>query len=110
MKNGFQEWDYLFVETMFVIDPQNPQELSDRVLFFDHYAKEFRGRRSDLDHYFAKLTSEGWELAMGPWSYDDRGGKANGAARTPHPMLRHLSLFYRPPGRKLYKFKRSVER
>ena len=67
MENALsKDWEYLFVEAMFVLDPQNPQGLSNRVMFFDHYAKTYRGQRSDLDHYFAQLSAEGWELTMGP--------------------------------------------
>jgi hypothetical protein len=110
MENALTDWEYLFVEAMFVLDPQDPQELSNRVMFFDHYAKEYRGQKSDLDHYFAKLTAEGWELTMGPWSFNAHPKKADEAARSFPPMLDHLAWLYQAPGRKLYRFKRPVKR
>ena len=111
MENALlRDWEYLFVEAMFVVDPQNPKELSARVMFFDHYAKEYMGQKSDLDNYFTKLTGEGWELTMGPWSYDVPDRKADEAARPLHPMIHHVSRFYHAPGRKLYRFRRRVKR
>jgi len=111
MENALlRDWEYLFVEAMFVLDPQKPPGLSNRVMFFDHYAKEYRGQRSDLDNYFAKLSAEGWKLTMGPWSYDVPHRTADEAARPLHPMIRHASRFYEAPGRKLYRFKRPVKR
>lgn len=113
MEYAWKDWEYLFVEAMFVLDPQNPQELSNRVMFFDHYAREYGGQKSDLDNYFAKLTADGWELTGGPWSYDSPRRKEDEAARLLQPLppgLRHLFSFFDAPGRKLYRFKRPVKR
>jgi hypothetical protein len=113
MENAFTDWEYLFVEAMFVLDPQNPQGLSDRVMFFDHYAREYGGQRSDLDTYFAKLTADGWERAGGPESYNPPDRKAADAVRLrqpPSPMMQHLSWLFDAPGRKLYRFKRPLKR
>ncbi len=111
MENGLlRDWEYRFVEAVFLIDPQNPQTLSDRVMFFDHYAKEYKGQKSELDNYFTKLTGEGWELTMGPWSYDIPDRKAGEAARPLPPMNRHVFRFYQAPGRKLFRFKRRIKR
>jgi hypothetical protein len=32
------------------------------VMFFDHYAKEYKGQRSELDEYLEKLGADGWKL------------------------------------------------
>lgn len=52
------KWEYLNVEARFLPASKNA------VMFFDHYAREYKGQRSDLDHYFAKLSVEGWKLTM----------------------------------------------
>ncbi len=53
-----RKWEYLNVETRSLPASRNA------VMFFDHYAKEYKGRKSDLDNYFVKLGTEGWKLAM----------------------------------------------
>ncbi len=53
-----QKWEYLNVETRSLSASQNA------VMFFDHYAKEYKGRKSELDTYFVKLSTEGWKLTM----------------------------------------------
>ena len=44
MENALTDWEYLSVEALFVPDPQDPRQHSDRVMFFDHYAREYRGK------------------------------------------------------------------
>ncbi len=58
-----QKWEYLNVETKSLPASRNA------VMFFDHYAKEYKGRKSDLDTYFVKLSTQGWKLTMA--FYDD---------------------------------------
>ena len=110
MSHSVQYWEYRLVEAMFVPDPQHPQELSDQVMFFDHYAKAYREQKSDLDDYFAKLASEGWELTIEPWAYDKPGKDADDSMRPLHSGLDRLFWLHDVPGRKLYRFKRPVKR
>jgi hypothetical protein len=70
-----QKWEYLNVET------RSLPASGSAVMFFDHYAKEYKGQKSDLDTYFVKLNTEGWKLTMA--LYDD--------SRT-----NHVYLFRRP--------------
>jgi hypothetical protein len=112
MENALTDWEYLSVEALFVPDPQDPRQHSDRVMFFDHYAREYRGQRSDLDQFFAKLTAEGWKLTdeLGPWPYDQPGQDAVRFLSPLPPMIGHLSWMHYAPGRKLYLFKRPHKR
>jgi hypothetical protein len=112
MENALTNWEYMSVEALFVPDPQDPRQLSDRVMFFDHYTREYRGQRSDLDQFFAKLTAEGWKLTdeLGPWPYDQPDQDAV-RPLAPFPrMIDHLSWMHYAPGRKLYLFKRPHKR
>ncbi len=59
-----RKWEYLNVEARFLPTSKSA------VMFFDHYAKEYKGRKSDLDHYFTRLNLEGWKLTMA--FHDDR--------------------------------------
>jgi hypothetical protein len=60
-----QKWEYRSLETRSVPDSQNT------IMFFDHYAKEYKGQRSDLDNYFVKLGAEGWKLTMRSYEVND---------------------------------------
>ena len=51
------KWEYLTVEAVFV-------PVSEKVMFFDHDAGEFKSQRSDLDEYLAKLNADGWKLSI----------------------------------------------
>src|SRR5687767_14507880 len=106
MENALTDWEYMSVEALFVPDAQDPRQLSDRVMFFDQYAKEYRGQRSDLDQFFAKLTAEGWKLTdeLGPWPYDQPGQDAVRHLQPLSPTFLHLAWLYHAPGRKLYRF------
>ena len=48
--------EYLTVEAVFV--SQNT------VMFFDHYAKEYKSQRNELDEYLEKLNADGWKLTV----------------------------------------------
>ena len=52
--NAAQTWEYLTVETVFVSE--------NTIMFFDHYAKEYKKQRSELDAYFANVSADGWQL------------------------------------------------
>jgi hypothetical protein len=52
------KWEYLTVEAMFIPLSENA------VIFFDHYTKEYKGQRNELDDYLAKLGAEGWKLTV----------------------------------------------
>ena len=56
--------EYLMVEAVFVPD-------SEVVMFFDHYAKEYRQQRAELDAYLEKLSVDSWKLT-------DAGSMVNG--------------------------------
>ena len=49
-----QKWQYLMVEAVFVSE--------NAAMFFDHYAKEYKKQRSELDEYLARLDADGWKL------------------------------------------------
>jgi len=68
-KNSTPKWEYLTVEARFIPHSENA------LIFFDHYAKEYKGQRSELDAYLAKLSAEGWKLTIAT-SNDEYGGKA----------------------------------
>jgi hypothetical protein len=51
-----QKWEYLTVEAVFVSQSA--------VMFFDHYTKEYKGQRSELDAYLEKLGADGWKLTI----------------------------------------------
>ena len=48
--------EYLTVQAVFIPD-------SETVMFFDHYAKEYKQQRSELDSYLEKLAADGWRLS-----------------------------------------------
>ena len=50
-----QTWEYLTVEAVFV-------PVSEKAMFFDHYTKEYKGQRSELDEYLEKVGADGWKL------------------------------------------------
>ena len=52
--------EYLTVEAVFVPG-------SAKVVFFDHYANEFKKQRSELDEYLEKLWTDGWKLTSNSW-------------------------------------------
>jgi hypothetical protein len=52
--------EYLTVEAVFVPS-------SEKVMFFDHYAKEYKKQRSELDEYLEKLGTDGWKLTSNSW-------------------------------------------
>jgi hypothetical protein len=58
-KSDSQKWENLTVEIRFI--PDSP----DLIMFFDHYAHEYRTQKSELDNYLAKLAADGWEQKMG---------------------------------------------
>lgn len=49
-----QKREYLTVEAVFVSE--------NAVMFFDHYAKEYKKQRSELNTYLQKLGADGWKL------------------------------------------------
>jgi hypothetical protein len=49
-----QKREYLTVEAVFVSE--------NAVMFFDHYRKEYKRQRSELDEYLQKLGADGWKL------------------------------------------------
>jgi hypothetical protein len=51
-----QKWEYLAVELVL------PAPSSHSVMFFDHYAGEYKSQRSELSEYLDKLSSDGWKL------------------------------------------------
>lgn len=50
-----QKREYLTVEAVFI-------PASETVMFFDHYTKEYKRQRSELDEYLQKLGADGWKL------------------------------------------------
>src|SRR5689334_15365348 len=52
-----QKREYLTVEAVFI-------PASETVLFLDHYSKEYKQQRNELDQYFEKLAAEGWKLTL----------------------------------------------
>ena len=50
-----QKRESLTVEAVFVSE--------NAVMFFDHYTKEYKRQRSELDEYLQKLGADGWKLA-----------------------------------------------
>ena len=58
--SSVQKREYLTVEAVFVPG-------SEKVMFFDHYAKEYKQQRSELDGYLEKLGAEGWKLTSNSW-------------------------------------------
>ena len=50
--------EYLTVEVVF------PSASENSVMFFDHFAKEYRSKRSELDQYLERLAAEGWKLTL----------------------------------------------
>ena len=48
---------YLMVEAVFVAG-------SETVMFYDHYAKEYKRQRSELDEYLERLGTDGWKLTI----------------------------------------------
>jgi hypothetical protein len=61
-KSSVKNWEHRTVEVRILPDSQN-------VMFFDHYAKQYREQKSDLDHYLAKLHADGWKQIMGLWPF-----------------------------------------
>ena len=59
-----QKWEYLTVEAVFVLVSENA------VMFFDHYTKEYKGQRSELDEYLEKLGVDGGKLTLAGNVYD----------------------------------------
>jgi hypothetical protein len=59
-----QKPEYLMVEAVFVPG-------SEVVMFFDHYATEYKRQKEELDAYLKKLGADGWKLT-------DAGGMVNG--------------------------------
>ena len=54
-KSGpLQKWEFLTVEAVFVSE--------NTVQFFDHYVKEYKSQRNELDEYLQKLSADGWKL------------------------------------------------
>jgi hypothetical protein len=51
-----QKREYLTVEAVFSLVSENT------VMFFDHYVKEYKKQRSELDEYLEKLGVDGWKL------------------------------------------------
>lgn len=51
-----QMWEHLIVEAVFVSEHI--------VQFFDHYTKEYKSRRSELDAYLEKLDTDRWTLTV----------------------------------------------
>jgi hypothetical protein len=49
-----QKREYLTVEAVFVSE--------NAVMFFDHYKREYKRQRSELDEYLQELGADGWKL------------------------------------------------
>jgi hypothetical protein len=60
-----QKWEHLTIEAIFVSE--------DTVMFFDHYAKEYKRRRSEIDEYLEKLGADGWKLTTTGTMLDGKG-------------------------------------
>ena len=57
-KDALQKWEYLTVEVVF------PSASENAVMFFDHYANDYKSRRSELNEYLEKLDADSWTLTM----------------------------------------------
>src|SRR5215216_4860553 len=51
-----QKREYLTVEAVFGLISETA------VMFFDHYTKEYKGQRRELDEYLEKLGADGWKF------------------------------------------------
>ena len=51
-------WEYLTVEAVF------PSTSESGVMFFDHYAGEYKSQRNEFNEYLEKLNADGWKLTM----------------------------------------------
>jgi hypothetical protein len=60
-----QKREYLMVQAVFVSD--------NAVMFFDHYAKEYKSQRSELDAYLEQLSADGWKLATAGGIIEGKG-------------------------------------
>jgi|SRR5829696_2495321 hypothetical protein len=58
--------EYLTVEAVFV-------PASEKVMFFDHYAKEYKKQRNELDGYLEKLGVDGWKLTVASNMFEGKG-------------------------------------
>ena len=59
-----QKRESLTVEAVFVSE--------NAVMFFDHYTKEYKRQRSELDQYLEKLGADGWKLTTTGNFHDGR--------------------------------------
>lgn len=55
-RSPVQKYEYLTLEAVF------PSASENAVMFFDHYANEYKSQRSELDEYLLKLGADGWKL------------------------------------------------
>jgi hypothetical protein len=55
-KESAQKWEYLIVQAVFVA--------KNHVMFFDHYANEYKRQRDELDAYLHNLGADGWKLTF----------------------------------------------
>lgn len=53
-----QKREYLTVEAVFGLVSETA------VMYFDHYTKEYKGQRRELDEYLEKLRVDGWKLTI----------------------------------------------
>lgn len=60
-----QKREYLTVEAIFASETT--------VMFFDHYAKQYNGQRSELDVYLDKLDADGWKLTVAGDLFEGKG-------------------------------------
>ena len=61
-----QKPEYLMVEAVFVPG-------SEVVMFFDHYVKEYKRQKDELDAYLDKLGADGWKLTDAGSMVDGKG-------------------------------------
>jgi hypothetical protein len=63
--NPAQIWEHLTVETVIVSE--------NAVMFFDHYANEYKKQRSELDDYFVQVNADGWKLTHAGSTVNGKG-------------------------------------
>ena len=64
--DSVQKWEYLTAEVVLVPGSGNA------VMFFDHYTKEYKGQRSELDAYLEKLRADDWKLTIAGNIFDGK--------------------------------------
>jgi hypothetical protein len=59
------KWENLTVEAVF-------SPVSENIMFFDHYTKELKSKRSEFDKYLKKLGEDGWKLTLSGNLFDGK--------------------------------------